>query len=355
MASGDRTEKPTGKRRRDARKKGQVARSREVVQVAMLAASVVALGYWGGRIVALLRAELAQALSHTGDAPLRAIGPEDLRGLVFRLGGLLGFMVLPIAGASVLAVITANVAQAGWLVTTEPLAINWARLSPAKGLQRIVSVGGYELLKMLVLVTSLGFLGTWAAQDFIRDTPRLSRVSTASAVLIGWDATDRLLRRSIIVLAIVAAADYAMQRYRLTASLRMTKQEVKDENKQSEGSPEVKGRVRRIQREMFRRRMLTATAHATVVVTNPTHYAVALEYRRSTMAAPRVVAKGRGLLAKRIKDIAREAGVPLIEQVALAQALYKTSEVGDTIPAELFEAVAEVLAYLIRLKQLVLQ
>jgi len=157
-----------------------------------------------------------------------------------------------------------------------------------------------------------------------------------------------------MVLALVAAADYAMQRYRWTASLRMTKQEVKDEARQQEGSPEVKGRVRRIQREMVRRRMLAATRRATVVVTNPTHYAVALEYRRAEMAAPRVVAKGRGLLAQRIKEIAREAGVPIIEQVALAQALYKTASVGETIPAQLFEAVAEMLAYLIRMKQVVL-
>jgi len=152
----------------------------------------------------------------------------------------------------------------------------------------------------------------------------------------------------------VAGADYALQRWRLMKSLKMTKQEVKDDLKMTEGNPEIKARVRRIQMTMARKRMLAAVPKATVVVTNPTHYAVALEYRRSEMSAPRVLAKGRGLLAQRIKEIAREHGVPTVENVPLAQSLYKTVEVGDFIPAALFEAVAEVLAYLIRLKQLAL-
>jgi flagellar biosynthetic protein FlhB len=134
----------------------------------------------------------------------------------------------------------------------------------------------------------------------------------------------------------------------------MTKQEVRDEGKSSEGSPEIKHRIRKVQREMSRRRMLGAVKEATVVVTNPTHFAVALQYRRDSMAAPMVVAKGRDLVAQRIRTIARESGVPIIENVSLAQALYKGTEVGDAIPGALFGAVAEVLAYLVRIKQLML-
>ncbi len=135
-------------------------------------------------------------------------------------------------------------------------------------------------------------------------------------------------------------------------TLKMTKQEVKEEHKMLEGNPEIKGRVRRLQREMARRRMLAAVPKATVVITNPTHFAVALEYKRDAMAAPRVVAKGADHTAQRIKDVAREHGVPTVENVTLARALYAHAEIDEVIPADLFEAVAEVLAYLVRLKQL---
>jgi flagellar biosynthesis protein FlhB len=134
----------------------------------------------------------------------------------------------------------------------------------------------------------------------------------------------------------------------------MSKKELRDESKANEGSPEIKQRVRRVQREMNRRRMLSAVKNATVVITNPTHYAVALEYRRSAMSAPVVVAKGKDLMAQRIKKIARDRGVPIIENVSLAQALFKGAEIGDSIPAPLFSAVAEILAYLVRIKQLML-
>lgn len=164
----------------------------------------------------------------------------------------------------------------------------------------------------------------------------------------------RLLVQAGLALAAIAGADYGLQRWRHYASLKMTKQELRDEARSSEGSPEIKARVRRIQREMTRKRMLNAVKTATVVVTNPTHYAVALQYQRARMGAPVVVAKGRDHLAQRIKAIAREAGVPLVENVPLAQALYKGAEVGDEIPGPLFGAVAEVLAYLIRIKQLAL-
>jgi flagellar biosynthetic protein FlhB len=184
------------------------------------------------------------------------------------------------------------------------------------------------------------------------DAARFARMSPFESGLAGWSQVEQLLRQTALAMLVVGVADYLVQRWRLRQSLKMTKQEVKDDFKLSEGNPEIKARVRRIQMTMARKRMLAAVPKATVVVTNPTHYAVALEYRRAEMAAPRVLAKGRGLLAQRIKAIARDHGVPTVENVPLAQSLYKTVEVGEFIPAALFEAVAEVLAYLIRLKQL---
>jgi flagellar biosynthetic protein FlhB len=160
------------------------------------------------------------------------------------------------------------------------------------------------------------------------------------------------LRYSAIALFVIAGADYMVQRWRFTSSLKMTKAEVRDDTKLTEGNPEIKGRIRRMQRDLARRRMMADVKRATVVITNPTEYAVALEYRREAMVAPKVVAKGRGVLAARIKAIAREHDIPTVENVPLAQALYKTVEVGQTIPGNLFDAVAEVLAYLIRLKRL---
>ena len=180
----------------------------------------------------------------------------------------------------------------------------------------------------------------------------LAWMSPMDAARAGWAQAESLLWKVAWGLAFLALGDYGLQRYRLMQSLKMTKQEVKDEAKQNEGNPEVKGRIRRIQREMARRRMLENVPKATVVITNPTHYAVALEYRRGEMAAPKVLAMGADHIALQIRERARKHGVPLVENKPLAQALYKTAEVGETIPAPLFSAVAEVLAQLIKLKQL---
>jgi flagellar biosynthetic protein FlhB len=354
-ATHERKEKATGKRREDARKKGQVARSREVVQVGVLAVTVYALSRFGGHAISLLQTEMAATMAGSADNASRPIAVGDLSQLIARSGLLVAMTVGPIAVSAAVAAVAASVVQTGWLVTTEPLQFDWTRLSPVKGMQRIVTTGPYELLKMAVIVTSLTLVVVSATQTSIHDAARLSRLRSGAGAMETWAAIEQLLRRSLLVLAVVAAGDFGYQRYRHFASLRMSKQEVKEEERERDGNPQVKGRIRRIQREMARRRMLSATRRATVVVTNPTHYAVALEYRRESMPAPKVIAKGRGFLAQRIKEIAREAGVPIVEQVALAQALYKTAEVGETIPADLFEAVAEMLAYLIRLKQLVLR
>jgi flagellar biosynthetic protein FlhB len=171
---------------------------------------------------------------------------------------------------------------------------------------------------------------------------------------VGWGHVETLLWRVGCALALLAIGDYGLQRYRTMSSLKMTKQELTDEVRQNEGSAEVKGRIRRVQREMSRRRMLSNVKRATVVITNPTHYAVALEYRRGSMSAPVVLAKGQDLVAATIRERARKHSVPIVENKPLAQALFKSTEVGDAIPAGLFAAVAEVLAQLIRLKQLVL-
>jgi flagellar biosynthetic protein FlhB len=172
--------------------------------------------------------------------------------------------------------------------------------------------------------------------------------------MLAWERTETLMWRIGFALAFLALFDYGLQRYRMMKTLKMSKEEIRNEAKESEGNAQVKGKIRRIQRDMARRRMIDDVKNATVVITNPTHFAVALQYNRDSMLAPKVLAKGRDILAARIREEARKHEIPIVENKPLAQALYKTVEVGETIPAQLFAAVAEVLAYLVRIKQLML-
>jgi flagellar biosynthetic protein FlhB len=245
--------------------------------------------------------------------------------------------------------------QGGWNFAPESLKFNWSRLNPGQGLKRFnVMQTGPDMLKNLVSVAVIGYLGYGAARGVVSETQRFPWLSPGGSASLAWGYTEALLWKIGFALAFLALFDYALQRYRLMKQLKMTKQELKGESKENEGNAEVKGRIRRIQREMARRRMIQDVQKATVVITNPTHFAVALLYQRDTMAAPKVLAKGRDILAARIREEARKHEIPIVENKPLAQALYKTVEVGDTIPAQLFAAVAEVLAYLVRIKQLML-
>jgi flagellar biosynthetic protein FlhB len=353
--SQEKTEKPTAKKLKDARKKGQIARSRDLAVAAATIAAVVALGRLGGRVVTGLAEHLTRGLAHFGDVPTRAIAPGDLNGLVVNGLMTLGVLAGPIAVATIVAGVGVQGLQGGWNFSTEALQFNWSRLSPAHGIKRFgLMQSGVDTLKTLVAVAVISWLGWGTVEAAVADGPRMAWLTPFDAAALGWSHAESFLWRVSFGLAALALADYGVQRYRLMSSLRMTKQEVRDEGRQQEGSAEVKGRVRRIQRDMARRRMISDVGRATVVITNPTHYAVALEYRRGEMFAPVVLAKGRDYIAAQIRDKARQHGIPIVENKPLAQTLFKTAEVGQAIPADLFSAVAEVLAQLIRLKQLVL-
>ncbi len=351
----DRTEKPTARRQRDARRKGQVARSRDLVQSGTMAASLLALGWLGTRLVEGLGLSVRNALAGLHRFPAHDLRIEEMTPLIISHLTTLAVLVGPIALTSVVAALALFSIQGGWVFATEALTINFGRLNPVNGVKKLgFSLGGIDTLKMLVLVTILSVLTYRVIAANLAQSARFARLSPFDSAVVGWADAALLLKQCALAMLAVAGADYGLQRWRLMRSLKMTKQEVKDDMKLSEGNPEIKARIRRIQYAQARQRMLAAVPKATVVITNPTHFAVALEYQRAVLAAPRVVAKGSGHVAQKIKAIAREHGVPMVENVPLAQALYKGSDVGDFIPAELFEAVAEVLAYLIRLKQLVL-
>jgi flagellar biosynthetic protein FlhB len=353
--AAEKTEKPTSKRIKDARKKGQVARSRELGQALSLGGIVLACAWFGGGLVYRMQALMAEGITRAGHRALQPLVPEEIGTLVTSSAMALGAIVAPLALTAAVVTIAAHVAQSGVVIAGEALKFNWSRLSPANGMKRLgPSIGGTELLRMALAVGVLGALVWFALDAHLTTAPALARLTPADAAAVSWLDARRLLTNTAIAMVALGGVDYAVQRGRLMSQLKMTKQEIKDEHRLMEGDPQVKSRVRRVQREMMRARMLAATKTATLVVTNPTHYAVALEYRRASMAAPVVVAKGRGVLAQRIKQIARESGVPMVENVPLARALYGSVDVGQTIPGALFEAVAEVLAYLIRIRRLVL-
>lgn len=351
----DRTERPTSRRIRDARRRGQMARSRDVEGAAQLVAVLVVFAWFGGLMVTIVAGEMRAGLQRMGQIAQVGLDQATLLQIVSKSLFAVATVVGPVAIASGAAILAAASLQGGWNVAPEALRVDFGRLNPANGVKRLgVQRAGLDLVKMLLAVAALAWLGYRITAEVIDTAPLLGRLAPYRAAEAGWAWAETLLRQSAIALAIVAGLDYGLQRWRWLKSLKMTKQEVKDDSKMTDGNPEIRARVRRIQQEMFRRRMLSAIPKATVVITNPTHYAVALEYQRQSMGAPRVVAKGKDHLAARIREIARAHGVPTVENVPLAQALYRGCDVGDAIPSDLFGAVAEVLAYLIRLKQIVL-
>lgn len=352
--SSEKTEKPTHKRLTDAKRRGQMARSRDLGDALHLGVALLVLAWWGSSMMQGLGAAMQEALSRMGQSPMRTINAGDVVGLAVHGMWQLGWLVGPIALGALASTAVATQAQGGFNLATEGLRLDLTRLNPANGLKKLApSKAGLDLVKTLLVASVVGWVAWVAIESAVADASTLSLSHPAAAAVMGWEHVRTFLVRAVIVMLALAAADLGLQKWRHLQGLKMTKQEVRDDHKLAEGSPEIKARVRRTQREMTRRRMLAAVPTATVVITNPTHFAVALSYERG-QAAPEVVAKGADHLAMRIRAIAREHGVPIVENPPLARSIYARADVGDRIPAELFEAVAEVLAYLIRLKQLVI-
>ena len=352
---GEKSEKPSAKKLKDARDKGTVPRSADLVAALSLLAVTTVLARTGATGVTRLRGHLAEGLRDLGGRAHLHLTPESLGTMAVSDGVLLALIVAPVMAVAAFVGLAGNLVQSGWVFAPERLTPDFTRLSPSNGFARFApSQAGITVLKATIAVTIVSTLLYSLSAQAMAETPRLAWMSPSMAAAEGWRWIWRLLIQGGLALLMLAAADVGWQWWRHYQSLKMTKQELRDEAKGSDGNPEVKARVRRIQRDMTRRRMLAAVKTATVVITNPTHFAVALEYKRGAMTAPKVVAKGQDLLAQRIKEIAREAGVPIIENKPLAQGLFKGTEVGDVIPGDLFGAVAEVLAYLVRIRQLML-
>jgi len=346
---GDRTQKATARKRRKARKKGQIARSREVPFALTFLAFVLLLAYQGGNLLQRL------------EEPFRAFwsggfGPEITTSTVsivfIRVGWFLVSLAGPLLGMVFVLSVGSLVGQGGFVFSGDPLTPKVNKLNPAKNLQKIFSKNGIvQLARSLALVGMVGYLSYSVLRDHLGDFALMAAMDLGTLLSLWGSILYQVAIRVAVLLAILAVGDFAYQRYQHEDNLKMTKQELKDEYKDTEGNPQIKGRIRRLQMEMARRRMMAAIPEADVVITNPTHFAVALKFDMEVMAAPEVVAKGCDLLAQRIKKVAAEHNVPLVEDVQLARALYQTVEIGDEVPVQLYRAVAQILAYVYKLKK----
>ena len=345
----ERTEPASPKKRSDARKKGQVASSREVPSVLILIASLGFFFFGGGWMVRSLMEFMHTIFTNLNNLLLTDIlTARDLVALSLQKGL---YILLPFMLAVLVAGVFGNVVQIGILFSTETISPKLSKLNPITGFQRLVSAKTLaELPKSILKLVAVGTIAYVLVMKNLPRMPDLMQLSVGDILKeFGWIAFQ-IAFFVCLALIFLAAADYIFQRWQHEKQLRMTKQEVKDEQKQLMGDPQIKARIKSAQREMARRRMMAAVPEADVVITNPTRLAVALKFDADEMDAPMVVAKGAGEVARKIREIARENDVPLVEEKPLARALYKTVEIDQFIPVELYRAVAEVLAYVYRLK-----
>jgi flagellar biosynthetic protein FlhB len=343
------TEEPTGKRIEKAREEGNVPISQEVKSLLMLVGGVIAVGMFSPMIARDIKIVLTPFIAKPHEMPTDF---EGLRALISGTLAEVGLILLfPIAVLMVLAVLSVT-GQVGFVYSPKRAAPSLDKLSLIKGIKQFFSFRRVvELLKSLVklalVVAALGFV-VWPRLSWILRLPEME----TEAMLLQVRVVILLLVATVVaVMLAVAGADMFYTRYQSHKKLKMTKQEVKDEHKQSEGDPQVKSRIRSIRMERFRKRMMAAVPHADVVITNPTHFAVALSYKMEDMAAPKVVAKGADLIAKKIREIAEEHEVPIVENPPLARALYASVEVDQFIPPEHYRPVAEVIGYVMKLKK----
>jgi flagellar biosynthetic protein FlhB len=343
----ERTEAATPKRRREAREEGQVARSQEVLTAFVLGAGL--LGLWVG--IRHMYAELAGLAEYLmgGDAYLN-LTADSLAVLGTRVLAALVRVLAPMLVAAVVGGIAGNVVQVGFLVSFKALNPDPNRINPVSGFKNLLKPAKIvDLAKNVLKVIAVGWVAYLAIRGRFGELPYLSDLPPRTYLVYLLELGFDILKYVLLVYVVIALLDYAFQRWQHEEGIKMSKQDVRDEFKDTEGDPLIKSRIRSLQREMARRRMMAEVPTSDVVITNPTHFAVALRYDQSAMDAPRVTAKGTDLVAEKIVALAQEHGVPLYEAPPVARALFRQTEVGDPIPVDLFHAVAEILAQVYRI------
>ena len=348
FAKEEKTEEATPKKKSEARKKGQVARSKDVgLAITMVTCTLVIL-LLSSMIVGNLKDTMIYFLQ---SGMLQDINEMSIKSIVITILLKAGLCILPVVIPIMIAGIVASLMQTGFLLTGEPLKPKFSKLNPISGFKNMFSKKSFvDLLKNLAVVTVIGFIGFLYVRD---NYDKILQISNTYLPSLGGQVQDLVVGiffQVSLVLVIIAAADYFVQFRFHQKDLRMTKQEIKEEYKQMEGDPQIKSKIKQKQREMAPRRMMASVADATVVITNPTHLSIALKYEEGNNEAPKVVAKGADLVALKIKEVAKENDVPIMENKPLARMIYEQVDIDREVPQEMYQAVAEILAMVYKLK-----
>ncbi len=347
----DKTEEPTGKKLSDARDEGQVAKSTEVNSLAVFGGGLIII-YMTKGLIGERMAEFATDIFNSLEK--FELNKTIIQTYMFKWGLFLLTLLAPIFIGIMVFALVSNIAQVGFAFKTKVFMPKLERFNPIAGLKKIFvpSHSLVEVAKSLVKLFVIGLFTYFIIVKLVQDTTLLIELTLEETVKFMIDAAFSLIIKIVLLYLVIAAVDFTFQKVKFKKSMMMSKQEVKEEHRQSEGDPVVKSKIKRQMMMMARKRMMKDIPTADVVVTNPTHFAIAIKYEMNTDRAPKVVAKGMDELAQRIKKIASENNVPLYEDRELARALYKSTEVGDEIPAKLFKAVAQILAYIYQMKKL---
>lgn len=347
--SGEKTEKATPKKRQESRKKGQVAKSQDVNTALIL--FLVFLFFWFSG--SMMREKLLALVHHSFEEyMLWELTESNIHEIFIDYSMQAIYIVAPIMLIAMVAGVASNYMQVGVMFSTEVIQMKLSKLDPIQGAKRIFSMRAIvELLKSLLKISLVGiaaFLVLWLQFEQVL---LLSQKSIAASLSFIGNLTVQVGLVTSILLLFLSVFDYVYQKYEHEKSIRMSKHDIKDEYKKTEGDPQIKGKIKEKQRQMAMQRMMQEVPQADVVITNPTHYAIAIKYDENKADAPYVLAKGVDYVALKIREIAKHQGVTTIENKPLARALYGQVEIGDTVPEEFFKAVAEILAYVYRLKK----
>lgn len=351
---GEKTEVPTAKKLNDARKEGQVAKSKEIITALMLLALFVVIKFYIGN----LGQQMIECFSEFYDLFGKIISNSEYGMRMVDATGVVSLglttvlnMIVPFIALAVVIAILGNALQQKWMVTTKPLQPKLSKISPISGLKRMFNVKQlFEVGKSVAMIAVMSYVIYTTVKDKLGVLYTFYNISLYEALEIVGDIIVDLGIKISAVFLVIGFVDLIYQRHKFKEDMKMTKQEVKDEFKNTEGDPQVKGQIRRRMQQVSRRRMMEALPQADVVITNPTHFAVALKYEANKGQAPVVIAKGADYLAFDIKAKAKEYGIEIVENKPLARILYNNVEIGTQIPPELYQAVAEVLAFVYSLK-----
>ena len=346
---GEKTEKPSHKKLQDARKKGRVVKSTDVNNMMVLIGSFILLTTFGGLIIEDVKTIMQYFFINSAQTTVMTLASTELMMLLLNLSSkvlILIFIPLMLIG------VIGNLMQTGFLTTGDSLKPKFSKLNPINGFKEMFSrkrmLASFKNILLLVIAAFISYMFISNRQQELLSLPYM--LYTESLVVLGRTVSNFVIQILLLVV-VVATIDYGIQRFEFMKSMKMSKQEVKEEYKQMEGDPFIKGKRRQKQREMSMSRTMAAVGEATVIVTNPTHFAVAIKYVHEEDLIPKVVAKGLDFKAQKIKEVAKEQGVPIIENKPLARTLYQTVEVDQAIPLELYQAVAEILAIVYKLEK----